>query len=146
MKKWFWPFFFSYNRAIEYDKSQRTLCKSPRGSLTITAEVIRSNFKESKKLLKTNFWKKAIFLVKKRFWPFFSYNRVIECDKSQRTLCKSPRGNLTFTAEVTRSNFEKISEVVENKFLKKKANFPVKKRFWPFFSYNRVGQTSRDIL
>ena len=50
--------------------------------------------------------KKAIFPVKKRFWPIFS--RIIECDKCQGTLCKGPKGILTFIVEVIGSFLKHI--------------------------------------
>ena len=53
-------------------------------------------------MLKTQiFEKKAIFPVKKRFWPVFF--RITECDKPQGTLCKDSKSIPTVTVEVIAS-------------------------------------------
>ena len=52
-----------------------------------------------KRLLKTQFFgKKANFPMKKNIWSFFS--RILDCDKPQGTICKGPKGSLTFTVEL----------------------------------------------
>ena len=96
---------------------------------------------------KHKFLKKGNLSSEKKILAFFfSYNRVIEQEKSQRTLCKSPKGKLSFTAEVIRSNFKKSKRLLKTNFWKKRQTFQWKKDFGLFFSYNRVWQTSRDIL
>ena len=124
-------FFFSYNRVIEHEKSQRTLCKSPQGNLSFTAEVIRSNFKKSKRLLKKIFEKKGKLSSEKKILAFFS--RIIECDKPPGTFCKCPKGIPTFTVEVITSLLQHLRSCGKKHSFIKNAIFPVKKKFWPFF-------------
>ena len=56
-----------------------------------------------KMLLKTQIFeeKKAIFPVKKRFWPIF--HRFINYEKCLKTIFKDRKGLLTVTVEVKRS-------------------------------------------
>ena len=131
MKKRFWPF-FSYNRVIEYDKSQRTLCKSPRGNWSLTAEVIRSNFKKSKRLLKTNFWKKnANFPVKKRFWSFFLVKSSVTNLKGQFVRVQKVFRELLWKLL---DHFCNTWEVVgKHKILKEKGNLSSEGKFLAFF-------------
>ena len=57
-----------------------------------------------KRLLETQFFeKKAVFPVKKIFWPLFS--RIFDCDKPHKTVCSGPKGLLAITAESIRSFF-----------------------------------------
>ena len=82
---------------------------------------------------KTQFFeKKANFPVKKRFWPIFS--KTIECDRPQGTIYGGSRGILTIFMEVTGIILQHLRSCLKHKFLKKKANFPVKKKIWPIFS------------
>ena len=72
---------------INLDKPPGTVCKSSKGFLTITMEVIRSFLQDLRGYCKNNFSKKKpIFPVRKKLWPSFS--RFIEYDKPQRTVCK----------------------------------------------------------
>ena len=86
------------------------------------------------KLLKTQlFEKKANFPEKKSLWPVFSL--IVECDKPGGRIYEYPQSNLTNTFEV-----KGIISVTPKKLLKtlifeKKANFPVRKRFWSIFSH-----------
>ena len=85
-----------------------------------------------KRLLKTKiFVKKAIFTVK-RLWPTSS--RIIEHNKCQETAYKVPQGNMTINVNVKRSFLQEPRDCWKHKLLKKKATFPVKKRFSPIFS------------
>ena len=61
-------------------------------------------------LLKTKILekKKAIFPVKKKFWPISS--RIIECYKSQGTRCNGPRGFWTITVEVIGSFLQHLGD------------------------------------
>ena len=82
-------------------------------------------------MLKTNiFEKKATSPVKKSLWPISS--RIIEHEKRQGTTYKGPQVKVTINVEVKRSFLQDPRGCWKHKFLKKKANFPVKKRVWPF--------------
>ena len=70
--------------------------------------------------------------MKKRLWPISS--RIIEHDKRQGTTYKVPQGNLTINVEDIRPFLQDPGGCRKHKFLKKKANFPVKKRFSPISS------------
>ena len=121
------------SRIIEHDKRQGTTYKVVQGNLTINAEVIRPFLQDPRGCWKHKFLKnKAIFPVKKRLWPISS--RIIELDKRPETTYKGPQGNLTINVEVKRSFLQDPRGCWKHKFLKKKATFPVKKRFQPFFS------------
>ena len=85
-----------------------------------------------KKLLKTKtFEKKGKLSSEKSFWPVFSL--ILESDKPQGKIYEGPQGILTNTVEVTGLILLHLRGCWKHKFLKKKANFPVKKRFWPNF-------------
>ena len=130
MKKRFSPI---SSRIIEHDKRQGTTYKVVQGNLTISAEVIRPFLQDPRGCWKHKFLKnKAIFPVKKRLWPIFS--RIIELDKRPETFCKDPQGNLTMNVEVKRSFLQDPRGCWKHKLLKKKATFPVKKRFSPISS------------
>ena len=124
-------FFFSYNRVIEYEKSQRTLCKSAWGSLSFTAEVKRSNFEKSKRLLKTNFWKEGQTFQWKKDFGLFS--RIIECDKPPGTFCKSPKGIPTITVEVITSLLQHLRSCWKTQSFEKKCNLSSEGKFLAFF-------------
>ena len=81
--------------------------------------------------------KKRNFPVEKKFWPFPS--RINEHDKRQETIYKGPQGTLTITVEGRRSFIQDLTGCCKQKFLNKKAIFPVRKRFWPIFSRNTNG-------
>ena len=68
----------------------------------------------------------------KKFWP--SSSRIIVQDKLPETTYKGPQGNQTFNVEVKRSFLQDPRGCWKHKLLKKKANFPVKKRFSPISS------------
>ena len=129
MKKRFWPF---SSRIIEHHKRQRTTYKGPQGNLTINVEVIRPFLQELGGCWKHKFLKKKNFPVEKRFSPIFS--RIIESDKPRNRIWKCPKSILTFNVEVIRSFLQDLRGCWKHKFLKKKATFPVEKRFWPFSS------------
>ena len=121
------------SRIIEDDKRQRTTYKRPQGKVTINVEVKRSFLQDPRCCWKHKFLKKnAIFPVKKRFSPISS--RIIEHDKRQRTTQKGPQGNLTINVEVIRPFLLDPRSCWKQKILKKKADFPVKKRFSPISS------------
>ena len=65
--------------------------------------------------------------MKKRLWPISS--RIIEHDERPETTYKGPQGNLTINVEVIRPFLQDPRGCWKHKFLKKKATFPVKKRF-----------------
>ena len=70
--------------------------------------------------------------MEKKFWPFPS--RINEHDKRQETIYKGPQGTLTITVEGRRSFIQDLTGCCKQKFLNKKAIFPVKESFWPIFS------------
>ena len=85
------------------------------------------------RMLKTIiFEKKAFSPVNKRLWHISS--RIIEHDKRQETSYKGPQGNLTINVEVIRPFLQDPRGCWKHKFLKKKAIFPVEKRFSPTYS------------
>ena len=130
MKRRFSPF---SSRIIEHDERPESTYKGPQGNLTINVEVKRSFLQEPRGCWKHKFLKKkATFAVKKRFSPFSS--RIIEHDKRQGTTYKVPQGNLTINVEDIRPFLQDPGGCRKHKFLKKKANFPVKKRFSPISS------------
>ena len=125
MKKRLWPI---SSRIIEHDKRQRTTYKGPQGNLTIHVEVKRPILQDPRgcwkqKLLK----KKATFPVKKGFSA--NSSRIIEHEKRPETTYKGPQGNLAINVEVKRSFLQEPRGCWKHEFLKKKATFPVKKRF-----------------
>ena len=58
-------------------------------------------------------------------------SRISEHEKRPETTYKGPQGNLTIDIEVKGSFLQDPRGCWKNKLLKKKANFPVKKRFSP---------------
>ena len=70
--------------------------------------------------------------MKKRFSPISP--RLKEHEKRPETIYKGPQGNLTINVEVIRPFLLDPRSCWNYKTLKKKANFPVKKRLWPIFS------------
>ena len=130
MKKRFSPI---SSRIIEHDKGQGTAYKVPQGNLTINVEVIRPFLLDPRGCWKHKFLKKkANYPVKKRISPISS--RIIEHDKGQGTAYKVPQGNLTINVEVIRPFLQDPRGCWKHKFLKKKAIFPVEKRFSPISS------------
>ena len=115
------------SRIIEHDKGQGTAYKVPQGNLTINVEVIRPFLHDPRGCWKHKFLKKKAIFPVKRFWPTSS--RLIEHDERPETTYKGPQGNLTFNVEVKSSLLYDPRGCWKHKFLKKKANFPVKKRF-----------------
>ena len=129
VKKRLWPI---SSRIIEHDKRQRTTYKGRQGNLTVNVEVIRpilhdTRGSEKHKLLK----KKAIFPVK-TFWP--NCSRIIVHDKLPETTYKGPQGKVTNNVEVRGSFLQDPRGCWKHTFLKKKATFPVEKRFSPISS------------
>ena len=121
------------SRIIEHDKGQGTAYKVPQGNLTINVEVIRPFLLDPRGCWNHKFLKnKAIFPVKKRISPISS--RITEHDKRQGTTYKVPQGNLTINVEVIRPFLLDPRGCWKHKFLKKKANCSVKKRFSPISS------------
>ena len=76
--------------------------------------------------------KKANLPVKTRFSP--NSTRFIEHDKRRGITYKVPQGNLTINVEVIRTFLQDPRGCWRHKFLKEKANIPVKKRFSPIYS------------
>ena len=130
MKKSLWPI---SSRNIEHGKRQGTTYMGPQGKVTIIVEVKGSFLQDPRGCWKHKFLKKkANCPVKKRFSPISS--RIIEHDKGQGTAYKVPQGNLTINVEVIRPFLLDPRGCWKHKFLKKKANYPVKKRFSPISS------------
>ena len=124
------------SRIIEHDKGQGTAYKVPQGNLTINVEVIKPFLLDPRGCWKHKFLKnKAIFPVKKRISPISS--RITEHDKRQGTTYNVPQGNLTINVEVIRPFLLDPRGCWKHKFLKKKATFPVKRRFSPI-SYRLI--------
>ena len=81
----------------------------------------------------TNFWKeRQTCQWRKDFGLLFT--RHIECDKPQAYFISVHNVFLTITVEVKRSFPQQLGVCWKHDFLKRKANFPVKKRLWPFIS------------
>ena len=124
-------FWLNFHRLITCDKPPGTVCKCPQSLLTFTVEVMRSFLQDLRGCWKNNFSKKrqsfqwgknygSLFLVLssmtnlkgqfvtvfKVFWPLLSllYDEIL-----------GPR------------------RLFNSQIIGKKADFPVKKRFWPFF-------------
>ena len=130
VKKRLWPI---SSRIIEHGKRPETIGKGPKGNLTVNVEVKRSFLQDPRGCWKHKFLKKkAIFPVKKKLWPISS--RIIEHDKRPETIGKGPQGNLTIHVEVKRPFLQDPRGCWKHKVLKKKSNFPVKKRFSANFS------------
>ena len=87
-----------------------------------------------KRSTETNILKNSCFHNERRFWPFFPC--MIECAKPQGTLYKCVQAILTSTLENNRAFFLGPMSLLKTQIFEKKANFPVKKRFWPIFSRN----------
>ena len=84
-----------------------------------------------KRLFKTHvFWKKAIFSVKKCICPIFF--RIVEIDKSQKTIQKSQKDILIFNVEVIRS-FWGPKRLLKTQTFEKNAVFQWTNVFAPFF-------------
>ena len=142
MKKRLWPI---SSRIVEHDKRQRTTYKGRQGNLTVNVEVIRPFLHDPRGCWKQIFEEKSN-LSSEKVWPISSCN--IEHDKRQGTTYKVPQGNLTINVEVIRPFLQDPRGCWRHKFLKEKANFPVKKRFSPISSLNieqdkRQGTTYR---
>ena len=94
-------------------------------------EIISSGLE---RLLKKQFFqKKAIFPVRKKLWRFFS--RFIEYDKPQRTVCKGPHCFYDHYWVWYKMKSVGPRRLLNSKIFGKKADFPVKERFWPIFSH-----------
>ena len=78
--------------------------------------------------------------VKKKFWPFFS--RIIECDKPQRTIYKSPQGIVTIIVEIVRSNLWDLRGCLKNTIFEKKRKLSNEEESLTcFFWYCRTRKT-----
>ena len=123
----FWPFF---SRNIECEKPHGTNYKGPKGTLTTTVEVIRSFLWDLGGCWRQKtFGKKAIFQVKKMFWPIFSC--TAEHDKRQETTFKGPQSFFCNDCGSYKIIPSGPKRMLKTKFFEKKANIPVNKRFWP---------------
>ena len=129
---------------IECDKPQGTNHKGPQAILTITVELIGACFCDLRGCWNLIFLeKKAIFPVKKLFWPSFS--RSIERDKGQGTIYKGPAGNLTGIVPATWLVLQDLRSREPN--FSKTVFLPgEKKSLALFFSCYRMWQASRDSL
>ena len=117
---------------IECNRPQGTVSFSPEASVTITVDKLRPFLQQLRGCWKHNFLKKkGTFPKKKNFWPVFSPK--FELDKPQGTALKGPKTTLTITMEVVWSYLQDVRGCSKHNFLKKKANFPVGKGFWPVF-------------
>ena len=65
------------------------------------------------------------------FFAFFP--RIFECDKPQETIYKRPEAFLTFTVELMTAFFKGFKSLLKTQVFEKKATFPVKRKFGPFF-------------
>ena len=129
VKKRFCPNFW---QNLECNKPHLPHYTGQQSILTITVEDT-GLILEHKKLLKTQlFEEKTNFPVKKSFWPVFSL--ILECDKPEGLKYEYPRSILTITFEVKGLILLHLRSCWKHKFLKKKANFPVKKSFCCIFS------------
>ena len=101
--------------------------------LPIAAEDLGSILQHLNVVENTNFEKiKASFPVKKSFWPVFSL--ILECDKPKGRIYEYPQSILTIPFEDKGLILLHIRSCWKHNFLKKKANFPVKKSFCCVFS------------
>ena len=99
--------------------------------MAILVQVMRSILWEPKRLFKTHiYWKKAIFSVKKCICPIFF--RIVEIDKPQKTIQKSPKDILTFNVEVIGS-FWGPKRLLKTQIFLKKAVFLRTNVFAPYF-------------
>ena len=96
-----WPIF---SPIIECHKPQRTVCKDPKGILTITVEPMRAFFLRPKRLLKTQIFERKANLAVEKIMPPVCF-RFIEYDKPQGTNYNGPQAILTFTMEPIRAYF-----------------------------------------
>ena len=113
-------------------KPPRTVFKCPKGSLTLTLEVILSFLQDLRSCWKNNFSKKKAILPvrKKNYGPPFS--RFIKCDKPQRTVCKGLQGFSIVTVLVIISILQDLRGCwkFENTiFLEKRQTFQWRKDF-----------------
>ena len=111
-------------------------------------EVITSFLRDQRGFWKHIFLKKrANFPLRKSFWPIFY--RIFQFDKTQGTVSINPEASLTNIDEKLRSFLQDLRGCwKKTTFWKKKAIFPVKKRFCPIFSlfieYNKGQDTIFD--
>ena len=82
--------------------------------------------------------------MKRRF--LYKLSRIVECDKSQETICKGLKGILSSFEEFIKSFVQHIRACWKHKFLNKRQPFQWKKICRLVFSYYRVWQTSRDKI
>ena len=129
VKKNLWPIF---SRSIECHKPKGTVSEGAKGILTFTVELIRAFFQDLGACWRHKFLKNGNICSKNYFeaCSFF----IIECHKPYGTICKGPTGIPTITLEAIWWFLEHLRGCCKHKFLKKKANLPVKKILWPIFS------------
>ena len=142
MKKRFWPIFSHF---IENNKGQETFFEGPQGLFDIFFAIDKSSSLGPNMSIARFFSKISCSLGDKRFWLTFLEN--INCDKPPGTVCKCSKDFLTITMEVIRSFLQHMRGCWKHNFLKKKAIFPVRKKFMAsFFSFFQVWQTAKDSL
>ena len=93
-------------------------------------DVIRSFLKDLGGWWKHKFLKKGNLSCEEKNLAYFSSK--IDCEKPQGTIHEVPKGSLAITLEDIRSFLHNIGWW-KQKLLRKKAIFPVKKRFRYFF-------------
>ena len=139
VKKRFWPLL---PPIIECHKPQRTVFKGTRGFFHHWYVCFKIKSLGPRMLLKTQIFEiKANFPVKKSSRPILP--PIIECDKRQGLVAISPEASLTITLDKIRSFLQGLRGFWIHRFLKKKATFPVKKRFLALFlSFHQTYQSS----
>ena len=120
------------SHTTKYHKAQKT----PYEGILHFLCKLRFFSKGRKRSFQTNNSKKVYLPFEEIFWPVFS--RIIECDGLQGTNCKGPKGNLTNTFEGIKSFPQQLRGRGKQKFLNKKAIFPVEKTLSAFFVLSKM--------
>ena len=130
--KWkVWPISSLFTHCSRHRVS---VCSAPQGILAYLVQVIRSFLKHQRGCWKYIFLTERLsFQWKRIFWCIVLRN--IECNNPWRKICKGPWGVLTNTVEIIRSFLQEVWACWKHKLWKRKASFPVKKRFWTIFSH-----------
>ena len=129
------PFF---SRIYEFDKPHGTVCKGPQGVLTKTMVVMRAILQDLWKW-KTQLFlkKKAIFPVKKSFWPFLSFYR--KKNKVQETIVEGPQDLLDNYIAIDTFFSLGPKRSIARTFSKQKINCSLgDKSFWLTFHRNTI--------